>query len=171
MLNARLEMLTQRFTPRRNSYSLLPSCTRNTRITVPFSDAVATLVPDGLNPRAASGLSWAGIIVLACWKPVNISLTFHAPNYTYNDGKKGIHHFPFTQHKNSAPSVNSTWEFHFIGCIENSEYVTFITNNLQRRSISTFHVIRKFDFVKQNTNVFWGHTMSPLPIPTKILTD
>jgi len=85
----------------------------------------------------------------------------------YNDKKKGIHHFPLTQYKNSAPFVNSTWEFHFIGCTENSDYVKFITNNLQRRSISTFHIIRKFDLVKQNTNVFWGNLMSPFPIPTK----
>jgi len=89
----------------------------------------------------------------------------------YNHEKKVIHHFSLTQHKNSAPSLNSTWEFHFIGCTENSDYVKCITNNLQRRSISTFQIIRKFDLVKQNTNVFWGNTMSPLPFPTKILND
>jgi len=43
----------------------------------------------------------------------------------YNDEKKGIHHFPLTQHKNSAPSVNSTWEYHFTGCTENGNHFKF----------------------------------------------
>lgn len=88
----------------------------------------------------------------------------------YNDEKKGIHQFPLTQHKNSAPSVNSTWQFHFTGCTENSDYVKFITNNMQRMSISTFHIIRKFDFVKQNKKFSGTHNVSP-PNPTKTLTD
>jgi hypothetical protein len=40
--------------------------TSKTRITVPFSEAVATLVPVELKAIAANGLSCAGIIVLAC---------------------------------------------------------------------------------------------------------
>lgn len=42
--------------------------TWKTLITVPFSEAVATFVPLGLNARAANGLSCAGIIVFACCK-------------------------------------------------------------------------------------------------------
>jgi len=41
--------------------------TSKTRITVPFSEAVATLVPVELKAIAANGLSCAGIIVLACY--------------------------------------------------------------------------------------------------------
>ena len=36
-------------------------------MTVPFSDAVAINVPVELKLIAASGESWAGIIVLACY--------------------------------------------------------------------------------------------------------
>ena len=38
-----------------NSTSLEPSSTENTLMTVPFSEAVASLVPDGLKVSAASG--------------------------------------------------------------------------------------------------------------------
>lgn len=41
--------------------------TSKTLITVPFSEAVATLVPVELKAIAANGLSCAGIIVLACY--------------------------------------------------------------------------------------------------------
>ena len=42
--------------------------TLKTLMTVPFSEAVATFVPLGLNARAANGLSCAGIIIFACCK-------------------------------------------------------------------------------------------------------
>ena len=44
---AREKMVAQRFMPRRNSWSLAPSVTLNTRITVPFSEAVATWRGEG----------------------------------------------------------------------------------------------------------------------------
>lgn len=49
-----------------NSISFVPSSTENNLITVPFSEAVANLVPEGLKDKAASEDSWAGIINLAC---------------------------------------------------------------------------------------------------------
>lgn len=65
-------METQRLTPRRNSYNLAPSLTLKTRMTVPFSLAVAIRLPELLKANAASGESCAGIIVFACcnhiWK-------------------------------------------------------------------------------------------------------
>jgi hypothetical protein len=65
-LNAKQDMSTQRLTPRLNSYNFWPSAEENTLMTVPFSEAVAILVLFGLKASAARGLSWAGIIVLAC---------------------------------------------------------------------------------------------------------
>ena len=51
--NDRLEIVAQRATPRRNSYNRVPAGTENTLITVPFSEAVATLPPSLSNATAA----------------------------------------------------------------------------------------------------------------------
>ena len=45
--------MAQRATPRRNSYRRLPEGIEKTRITVPLSEAVATLVPDLSSATAA----------------------------------------------------------------------------------------------------------------------
>lgn len=66
ILNDKLDIETHLLTPRLNSYSFAPSVTENTLMTVPFSEAVATRKPVGLNARAARGLSWAGIIIFEC---------------------------------------------------------------------------------------------------------
>ena len=67
-LKAKLQIDTHRFTPLLNSWTRVPSVTLKTRITVPFSEAVAILAPDWLKLNAAKGLSWAAIIVFACCK-------------------------------------------------------------------------------------------------------
>lgn len=60
-------MVTHLFMPRRNSNNFVPSFTLKTLMTVPFSLAVAILVPWWLNANAASGLSCAAIIVFECY--------------------------------------------------------------------------------------------------------
>ena len=58
-------METQRLTPLRNSCSLCPLAMSNTRMTVPFSEAEASMVAEAVNESAARGELCAGIIVTA----------------------------------------------------------------------------------------------------------
>ncbi|VDP51116.1 unnamed protein product [Schistosoma mattheei] len=62
-MNDREQIDTQRVSPRRNSITFSPCGIENTRITVPFSDAVANKLALALNVRHASRPSWAAIDV------------------------------------------------------------------------------------------------------------
>jgi hypothetical protein len=56
-LNDSEYIVALRFIPRRNSNKRFPCGTEKTRMTVPFSDAVANLVPCQSKAMAANGLS------------------------------------------------------------------------------------------------------------------
>lgn len=100
-LKAKLQMDTHRFTPLLNSWSRVPSATLNTRITVPFSEAVAILAPDWLKLSAAKGLSWAAIIVLACYGEEN--KPFETFTFVLIKVLRSSWYLPNYQHQISAP--------------------------------------------------------------------
>ena len=59
----KIQIVNHRFTPLLNSRSLVPSVTLKTRMTVPLSEAVASLLPLGLKATAARLISKSMLIV------------------------------------------------------------------------------------------------------------